>query len=43
MVYGKHFPGPDFPLRKWEKLTYSIDFVKIAGQHFPDCELIGNQ
>ena len=33
----KHFPGPDFPLWKWEKLTYSIVFAKIVGQHFPLC------
>ena len=32
---GKHFPGPDFPLWKWEKLTYFIYFVQFEGQHFP--------
>ena len=36
-VSGKHFPGPDFPLWKWEKLTYSIVFAKFLGQHFPLC------
>ena len=41
LVYGKHFPGPDFLHWKWEKFTYSIHFVKIADQHFPDCNLIG--
>ena len=35
MVSGKHFPGPDFPLWKWEKLTYFIYFVQFEGQHFP--------
>ena len=34
-VSGKHFPGPDFPLWKWEKLTHFTYLVKIDGQHFP--------
>ena len=34
-VSGKHFPGPDFPLRKWKMLTYFIYFAQFEGQHFP--------
>ena len=34
-VSGKHFPGPDFPLWKWEKLTHFIFLVKLDSQHFP--------
>ena len=34
-VSGKHFPGPDFPLWKWEMLTYFIYFAQFEGQHFP--------
>ena len=39
-VSGKHFPGPDFPLLKREKLTYFIHFLKMVGQHFPLCNFI---